>query len=293
MTPLRQRLIEDLTLRGYADRTIATYVSIVARLARFYRAAPDGLSEDQLREYLLHLSTTMAPASVTQALSGLRFFYEQTLGRRWTILDLARAKRDQQLPVVLSREEVGRVLAAVRVPAYRACLTTIYGCGLRLLEGITLQVPDIDGARAGLHIRRGKGGVDRVVPLPTAVLELLRAHWRTHRDPRWLFPAPPPRGAGHCRGTAAERHLHPTTLQRAFAQAVVASNVPKRAHIHTLRHSYATHLVEAGVSLLVIQQYLGHSSLSTTAIYTHVTRELRATATDPINGLLQDLAVPV
>ena len=138
MTPLRQRLIEDLTLRGYADRTIATYVGVVARLADFYHAPPDGLTGEQLRTYLLLLSTRLAPASVTQALSGLRFFYEQTLGRRWTILDLARAKRDQQLPVVLSREEVGRVLAAVRVPAYRACLTTIYGCGLRLLEGITL-----------------------------------------------------------------------------------------------------------------------------------------------------------
>jgi len=287
MTPLRQRLIEDLTLRGYAERTISTYVGVVARLADFYDAAPDGLTEEQLRTYLLHLSTKLAPASITQALSGLRFFYEQTLGRRWTLLDLARAKRDQKLPVVLSREEVGRVLAAVRVPAYRACLTTIYGCGLRLLEGVTLHVQDVDGARAVLHIRRGKGGVDRVVPLPTAVLELLRAHWRTHRDPRWLFPAPPPRGRSR-RRTPAERHLHPTTLQRAFGQAVAASHLSKRAHIHTLRHSYATHLLEAGVSLLVIQQYLGHSSPSTTAVYTHVTRELRDAALDPINGLLTE-----
>jgi site-specific recombinase XerD len=292
MTPLRQRLIEDLRLRGYADRTITTYVGVVARLADFYHAAPDGLTEEQLRTYLLQLSAKLAPASVTQALSGLRFFYEQTLGRRWAILDLARAKRDQKLPVVLSRDEVHRVLAAVRVPAYRACLTTIYGCGLRLLEGVTLTVQDIDGARYGLHIHHGKGGVDRVVPLPTAVLEGLRAHWRTHRDPRWLFPAPPPRGQ-HWRRAPAERHLHPTTLQRAFGQAVQASKVGKRAHIHTLRHSYATHLLEAGVSLLVIQQYLGHSSPSTTAVYTHVTRELRDAAQDPINGLLKESAVPI
>jgi site-specific recombinase XerD len=285
MTPLRQRLIEDLRLRGYADRTITTYVGVVARLADFYHAAPDGLTEEQLRAYLLQLSAKLAPASVTQALSGLRFFYEQTLGRRWTILDFARAKRDQKLPVVLSRDEVHRVLAAVRVPAYRACLTTIYGCGLRLLEGVTLTVQDIDGARGGLHIHHGKGGVDRVVPLPTAVLEGLRAHWRTHRDPRWLFPAPAPRGQRR-RQAPAERHLHPTTLQRAFSHAVAASKVSKRAHIHTLRHSYATHLLEAGVSLLVIQQYLGHSSPSTTAVYTHVTRELRDAAADPINGLL-------
>jgi site-specific recombinase XerD len=291
MTPLRQRLIEDLTLRGYAKRTITTYVGVVARLADFYQTPPDRLTEEQLRTYLLDLQARLAPASVTQALSGLRFFYEQTVGRRWTMLDLARAKRDQQLPVVLSREEVRRVLAAVRVPAYRACLTTIYGCGLRLLEGVRLEIQAIDGARGSLHIRRGKGGVDRVVPLPTAVLEILRAHWRTHRNPRWLFPAPLPRGSGR-RSAPARPHLHPTTLQRAFGQAVAASQVAKRAHIHTLRHSYATHLLEAGVSLLVIQQYLGHSSPTTTAVYTHVTRELRDATRDPINALLADGAAP-
>jgi site-specific recombinase XerD len=238
MTTLRQRLIEDLTLRGYAERTITTYVGVVARLAHFYQAKPDELTEEQIRTYLLDLSTRLAPASVTQALSGLRFFYEQTLGRRWSILDIARAKRDQKLPVVLSREEVRRVLAAVQVPAYRACLTTIYGCGLRLLEGVTLTVQDIDGARSGLHVHHGKGGVDRIVPLPTAVLEVLRAHWRTHRHPQWLFPAPSPRGSLR-RHTPARRHLHPTTLQRAFGQAVAASKVGKSARIY-IRYATAT-----------------------------------------------------
>ena len=292
MTTLRQRLIEDLTLRGYAERTITTYVGVVARLAQFYQTSPDQLTEEQIRTYLLQLNARLAPASVTQALSGLRFFYEQTLGRRWAILDLARAKRDQKLPVVLSREEVRRVLGAVQVPAYRACLTTIYGCGLRLREGVTLTVQAIDSARGGLHVHHGKGGVDRVVPLPTAVLEVLRAHWRTHRHPQLLFPAPLPRGSVR-RESTARRHLHPTTLQRAFGQAVAASQVGKHAHIHTLRHSYATHLLEAGVSLLVIQQYLGHSSPTTTAVYTHVTRELRDAARDPINGLLTEGVAPI
>ena len=140
MTTPRQRLIEDLTLRGYAERTITTYVGVVARLAHFYQAKPDQLTEEQIRTYLLQLNARLEPASVTQALCGLRFFFEETLGRRWAILDLARAKRDEKMPVVLSREEVRRVLAAVRVAAYRACLTTIYGCGLRLLEGVTLTV---------------------------------------------------------------------------------------------------------------------------------------------------------
>lgn len=287
MTPLRQRLIEELTLRGYTDRTIETYVGIVARLARFYHTPPDRVMEDQLRSYLLQLTTTLAPASVTQALSGLRFFYERVLGRQWTILELARPKRDKKLPVVLSRDEVERVLAAVRVPDYRVCLTLMYGCGLRLLEGIGLRVADIDGARGLLHVHQGKGGMDRMVPLPTAALPLLRAHWCTHRHPEWLFPTPA--RPGRLRPRHAARPIHPTTLQKAFTRAVVASGLTKPAHIHTLRHSYATHLLEAGVSLLVIQQYLGHSSPSTTAIYTHVTRELRATALDPINGLLTGL----
>src|SRR4249919_500683 len=162
MTALRQRMIEDLRLRGYADRTVEAYVTAVARLARFHRTPPDRLSEEQLRAYLLHLTTErrITASSFTVALSGLRFFYEQTLKRRWTILDAARPKRAKKLPVVLSRDEVWRVLAAVRTPAYRVCLTTIYACGLRLLEGVSLHVADVDSGRSLLHIHQGKGGID-------------------------------------------------------------------------------------------------------------------------------------
>jgi integrase/recombinase XerD len=219
MTPLRQRLIDELTLRGYAARTIDSYVAVVARLARHYRLAPDQLTEEQLRSYLLQLTTTMAQRALRR-LSALRFFYERVVMRPWTVLDLARPKRDKKLPVVLSRAEVERVLAAVRVPAYRVCLTLIYGCGLRLLEATQLRVTDIDGARGLVHVHHGKGGMDRMVPVPA--LQLLRDHWRTHRDPQWLFPAPRRRGAAR---RAAPGPMHPTTLQRAFTQAVAAAGV--------------------------------------------------------------------
>lgn len=287
MTALRQRMIEDLRLRGYADRTVEAYVSAVARLAQFHHTPPDRLSEKQLRAYLLHLTTErrLARPSLMVALCGLRFFYEHTLKRPWGILDVARPKREKRLPVVLSRAEVWCVLAAVRTPAYRACLTTIYACGLRLVEGIQLQVPHVDGARGLLHVHQGKGGVDRMVPLPQAALTLLRAHWRTHRNPLWVFPAPRRRPARAVQDPGVGS-IGPSTLQKAFVLAVHQSGVNKRAHVHTLRHSYATHLLEAGVSLALIQEYLGHSSPSTTAIYTHVTRELRATALDPINDLM-------
>jgi site-specific recombinase XerD len=287
MTALRQRLIDDLHLRGYAERTVEAYVAIVARLARHFRAAPDQLTEAQLRAYFLHLTRErkLARSSFTQTLCGLRFFYEQTLGRQWTILDVARPQRGRPLPVVLSRDEVWRALAAVRLSAYRACLTTIYACGLRLREALDLHIDQVDSGRMLLHVRRGKGGVDRLVPVPGALLSLLRAHWRTHRNPVWMFPAPR-RHPARPVADPAVGPIDPTVLHRAFTQAVRESGVPKRAHIHTLRHSYATHLLEAGVPLALIQAYLGHSSPSTTAIYTHVTRELRDAAADPINDLV-------
>ena len=181
--------------------------------------------------------------------------------------------------MILSREEVRRVLAAVRIPVYRACLTTIYACGLRLLEGTRLQVPDVDSARMLLHIH-GKSKKDRYVPLPVSTLQLLRAHWRTHRSPLWLFPAPTRHGLAH----SLKHDGGPVTrssLQSAFRRAVQRAAIAKRAHVHTLRHSYATHLLEAGVNLRLIQDNLGHRSPRTTAIYTHLTGEVRATLTEP------------
>lgn len=287
MTALRQRMIQELQLRGYADRTVQAYVHSVAQLARFYHASPDTLSEEQLREYLLHLTTVkkVARGTHTIALCGIKFFYKETLRREWTVLDVARPKGEKKLPVVLSREEVWRILDRVRIPVYRVCLTTICAGGLRLMEGARLQVPDVDGERKLLHIH-GKRRKDRYVPLPDGTLELLRNHWRSHRNPLWLFPTITRSHAGVLSDPAVG-HISRASLQSAFARAVKVSGVHKRAHVHTLRHSYATHLLEAGVNLRLIQEYLGHNNPQTTAIYTHLTRELRDAAVTPINDLMQ------
>jgi site-specific recombinase XerD len=170
-------MIHDLQLRGYSDRTVECYVRAAAQLAQFHHASPDQLSEEQVRQYLLHLSTVqkVARGTHTIALCGIKFFYKETLARPWNVLDVARPKGEKKLPVVLSRDEVWRILGAIRISVYRVCLTTIYSCGLRLLEGARLQVPDVDGDRKLLHIH-GKRAKDRYVPLPDATLDLLREH---------------------------------------------------------------------------------------------------------------------
>jgi site-specific recombinase XerD len=289
MTPLRQRMIEDMQLRGFSARTQECYAAAVGQLAQHFHSSPDQLGEEHLRQYFLYLANQkkVARATATIALCGIKFFYEHTLQQQWTTLRFIRPPREKKLPVVLSREEVRRSLAAVRIPVYRACLTTIYAGGLRLLEGAHLQVPDIDSARMMLHIH-GKGKNDRYVPLPEPTLELLRAYWRTHRSPLWLFPAPTRHGLQHSlahNGGPVTR----SSLQSAFRAALKRAGIVKRAHVHTLRHSYATHLLEAGVNLRIIQENPGHRSARTTQIYTHLTREVRATLTDPLNRLMQGL----
>ena len=289
MTPLRQRMMEDMQLRGFSARTQECYVAAVRQLAEHYHRSPHLLAEQDLRQYFLFLANEkkVARATATIALCGIKFFYEQTLGQHWTTLQLFRPAREKKLPVVLSRDEVRRILAEVRIPVYHACLTATYACGLRLLEGAHLQVPDVDGGRMLLHIH-GKGKKDRYVPLPQPTLEMLRAHWRTHRSPLWLFPAPTRHGLKHSL-THDGGPVTRSSLQSAFRRALKRTGIAKRAHVHTLRHSYATHLLEAGVNLRIIQENLGHGSARTTQIYTHLTREVRATLTDPLNQLMQGL----
>ncbi|MBK7916919.1 MAG: site-specific integrase [Chloroflexi bacterium] len=178
-------------LRGLAPKTQEAYVTAVRQLAAYYDKSPEFISEQELREYFLFLKNEkkVARSTCTQALCGIKFFYEQTLQREWQTFDLVRPGKEHKLPVVLAVNEVHRILGQLRHPGYRACLSVIYGCGLRLQEGTGLQVHDVDSERMSLHIRHAKGNRDRYVPLPDKVLPLLRAYWLTHRHPTWLFPA--------------------------------------------------------------------------------------------------------
>jgi integrase/recombinase XerD len=288
-TPLRQRLIEDLQLHGLAAKTQDAYVRAVRQLAEHYGKAPDRITEEELRQYFLYLQNErhVSASSFTIALCGLKFFYQQTLHREWATLALVRPAREQKLPVVLSTAEVGRILTCLRLPRYQVCLGTIYACGLRVQEGVRLQVTDIDGERKLLHVRHPKGGSERYVPIPSHTLERLRQHWTSHRDPLWLFPAAK-QSAGMCHSTMTVP-MCVSGVQRAFQAALLASGVHKLASVHTLRHSYATHLLEAGVNLRIIQAYLGHRSPQTTALYTHLTQPAEQLATDAINRVMAEV----
>ena len=192
MTPLHHRMIEDLQLRGMSERTQEAYVRAVRQLADYYHKSPDLITEEELRQYFLYIKNVKhySRAATTIALCGIKFFFQQTLKRTWTTFELVRPPREKKLPAVLSQDEVRNILGRVRLFRYRVCLTTIYSCGLRLQEGTHLQVRDIDSARMLVHIRHGKGGKDRYVPLPQRTLELLREFWKSHRNPVLLFPAP-------------------------------------------------------------------------------------------------------
>ena len=290
MTPLRQRMLEDMQLRAFSARTQEAYIYAVHRLAQHFHKSPDVITDDERRQYFLHLTQVQhyARATVTIALCGIKFFFEQTLGKTWTSLALMRPPQTHRLPVVLSRDEVWRILHLVHLPVYRVCLITIYACGLRLLEGARLHVSHVDSARRLVHVT-GKGQYDRYVPLPQTTLTLLRDHWRTHRSPQWIFPAHARQGKVY-RVVPGAGPISDSSLQSAFRRALLQSGVHKRAHVHTLRHSYATHLLEAGVDLRLIQAYLGHTSPKTTALYTHLTPEVTRTAVDPIQHLMDGLA---
>jgi integrase/recombinase XerD len=288
MTPLRQRMIEDMQLRDLSHNTQIAYVRSVRQLAEYYGKSPKDVSEEELRRYFLYLKNEKRVASKTfiVILSAIKFFYRYTLKIDWPTFDLIQPPKEHKLPVVLNRGEVRHLLGCVRRDHYRVCLSTIYACGLRISEGIALQVADIDGERKAIHVRCGKGKKDRYVPLPEPNLHILRRYWASHRNPTWIFPPPPLRCPDQ---STAPDHMLASGLQKAFRLALRDSGIQKPATVHTLRHSYATHLLEDGVSLPVIQAYLGHAHISTTAIYLHLTPTSEEAAVETIGQLMADL----
>ena len=285
MTPLRKRMVEDLQLKGYAPTTREAYLNAVCKLARHYGKSPGEVSEEELRAYFLHLAQRerCARGTLKIAIAGIRFLFAITLQKPWPVLGLVRACKEKKLPVVLSRAEVRTVLGCVRAPVYRACLSIIYACGLRISEGVAVQVEHVDGQRKMLRVR-GKGNKDRQVPLSDPTLESLRAFWSLHRSRPWLFPA-------HLQPRSSQESgpVNSNNLRGAFNAALEQSGIQKPATVHSLRHSYATHLLEGGVQLRLIQEILGHRSPSTTAIYTHLTAEVRAQLSDPLQALTHNL----
>jgi len=275
MTPLRRRLIEDMRLRNLAPRAIDTYVERVAAFARHFAASPEDLGPEHIRSFLLHLVDQQASWSlVNQTRCALRFLYRHTLKRPWVDDGVACSKVPKKLPVVLSLDEVAQLFAAVAKLKHRAILMTAYAAGLRLSEVVALRAEDIDSRRMVLRVRQGKGRKDREVMLSPRLLDLLRLYWRAERPGDYLVP-----------GRTPDRPISPSAVQRICKAALKASGLKKRISPHSLRHSFATHLLEAGTDVRTIQVLLGHSELRTTARYTHISSARLHGTSSPLDRL--------
>ena len=285
-TALRKKMHQDLQLAGLSEGTQDVYLRAVRQLAVHFHTPPDVLNEAQVRDYLLHLKNDrkFASSSLGIAYSAIKFFYSHTAPRDWPTLQRIRVQKEKRLPDVLSIDEVRQLIGAVRKLRYRTYFSTVYSLGLRRNEGLHLQVRDIDSARMLVHVHRGKGAKDRFVPLPARTLTLLREYWVTHRNPVWLFPDI---GSDPRQAVSSDRPMSKDGVQHAMQRVVHQLGWRKAVSIHTLRHSYATHLLEAGVNLRLIQQYLGHSSLQTTMVYLHLTTVSQEQAIAVINKLME------
>jgi integrase/recombinase XerD len=277
VTPLRQRLVDDLRLRNYSPRTVETYVRAVARFARHFGRSPEVLGAAEVRAYQLHLLNHEQASwcRYNQTVCALRFLFRVSLGRAEVVAMIPYGKVPKKLPAVLSREEVLRVFAALPDSRLRQFVRITYACGLRASETAALRVADIDSQRMVIQIRQGKGAKDRLVPLSPVLLEELRCYWQRYRPAEWLFP-----------GRGPLRHMHLGTAQRAFAQLLRPLGFRKHVSLHTLRHSYATHLLEAGVDVVTLQRLLGHTNLHTTAHYLHLSTQHMQHLASPLDALL-------
>jgi len=273
MTPLRQRFIDDMRVRNYSPRTIETYVRCVACFAKHFGRSPELLGSEEIRSYQLHLINHKASwTAFNQTVCALRFLYATTLNRCEQMPRIPYGKKPKSLPCVLSPEEVASLFTAARPGRDRVLLETTYACGLRLEDVSNLEVTHIDSRRMVIHVHQGKGQKDRLVPLSERLLTELRGYWRRYQPARWLFP-----------NATGEAPLCGGTIARIFQRARRRAAIRKPASMHTLRHSFATHVLEAGADLLTLQRILGHRHISTTLRYLH----LRSDTLRPLPSLLE------
>jgi len=276
MTQLRQRMLEELQRRNYSAGTIRLYLLHVAAFAKHFHRSPDQLGAEEIRRYQLFLiqDKKLAWSSYNQIVCALRFFYAKTLKRTWLLEDIPFPRKQQQLPLILSQEEVARILTAPQHLKSRALLMTIYAAGLRRSEVARLRIRDVDSARMTLTVHQGKGQKDRVVMLSPILLDTLRQYWRYQKPKEWLFP-----------GRNPNQPISGNDIFVVFQNAVRRAGIIKKVCPHSLRHSFATHLLESGTDLRTIQILLGHGSLKTTSRYLHVSpQHVRATAS-PLDSL--------
>jgi len=277
------QMSEDMRLRDFRPRTQEGYMAAARQFLEWIKRGPETATDKDVRAYFLYLreEKQLAPSTINVALHALRFFFIHTLQHDWKVFDVLRVNKPRMLPVVLSPGEVRLVLSGVRHPVRRMALATIYALGLRLNEGLSLETGHIDSARLLVWVRDGKGARDRGVPLPRPLLDRLRRYWKTERPAsatKYLFVP-----------SGGKAPLHETTLQKTFLAARADARLAKEATIHTLRHSYATHLLEAGISLRTIQQVLGHKSLRTTELYMHVTQPGVERLQETLDRMMVDL----
>jgi integrase/recombinase XerD len=280
VTHLRQAMLEELHRRNYAANTVKAYVRIIEEFTRYFHRSPDQLGPPHLRQYQAHLFTDrkLEPGTVQQHVAALRFFYVKTLKRRYLLDEIPHPKRPRKLPVILSPEEVAQLIEAARNLFHRTMLMTLYSTGVRRAELCRLQVSDIDSKRMMVHIRGGKGGHDRDVPLSATLLETLRVYWRWMKPKTYLFP-------GTVKNWRADVPVTTKVPWGACREAAKRAGITKRLAPHTLRHCFATHLLEGGADLRTIQLLLGHRKLEHTLIYLHLSRRHLAAVPNPLDTL--------
>lgn len=282
ISPLRRRLLEDMTVRNLSPATQRSYVYAVAKFSRFFGRSPDRLGLEEVRAFQVHLVAkgTSWPA-LNQTVCALRFFFGVTLGRAEIPERIPYARAPRSLPLVLSADEVVRFLEAVPSLRTRTALTTAYAAGLRASETVGLEIANIDSGRRVIRVVHGKGGKDRYVMLSEQLLRILRVYWRLVRPQRWLFP-----------GRDPSRPMDVQMLHAACRSPRAAAGIDKRVTVHTLRHSFATHLLESGTDIRIIQVLLGHSNMSSTARYTRVSTGLIGDTTSPLDRLTMEIVPP-